>query len=130
MVCTTYLTQYYLVYNNKYFAHVKIGLPSKIGVFPCCPAMVLKCAGYTYINYENFKFSTNSHILRNRKNQHWHNQTVNYFLQLKRSVERPGKSILSKCPGEEKQNLLSHLPLLAGNNSVFTISLEIINRFF
>jgi len=38
---------------------------------------------------------------------------------MKRSVEQPGKSNLSKCSKEEKQNSLSHLPLLAGNNSVY-----------
>jgi len=38
-------------------------------------------------------------------------------LYLKRSVEQPGKSILSKCSGEGKRNSVSHLPLLAGNNN-------------
>jgi len=45
-------------------------------------------------------------------------------------VERPGKSILSKCSREENQNSLSHLTLLAGNNSVYDIFLEIIKTNF
>jgi len=48
-------------------------------------------------------------------------KSVKTFIKLF-TLTKPGKSILSKYPGEEKLHFfLSNLPLLAGNNSVYDI---------